>query len=70
MSKRINKDIDSIIKKLKQAAKPEKPTTMSDSLNKALVHPMFRERDMRKEAVDMGAYEATEFWGEGSAKVK
>jgi hypothetical protein len=63
MSKKINKDIDSIIKKLKKAV-PAKHTSMSEALTKALVHPAFRERDMRQEAMDMGAHGAKEYFGE------
>jgi hypothetical protein len=59
MSKRIEK----IISNLKKVVK-EKPTTLSDALTKALVHPAFRERDMRQEAKDMGAHGAKEIWGD------
>ena len=58
--------IQDLISNLKKQAKnknvPE--TTMSEALNKALVHPMFRERDMRQEAVDLGAHGAKDYFGE------
>jgi hypothetical protein len=57
-------DIKELISNLKKAAKnktiPE--TTMSEALTKAMVHPAFRERDMRQEAKDMGAHGAEEYF--------
>jgi hypothetical protein len=57
-------DIKNLISNLKKAAKnktvPE--TTMSEALTKALVHPQFRERDMRQEAIDLGAHGAKEYF--------
>ena len=57
-------DIKELISNLKKAAKnktvPE--TTLSDALTKSLVHPAFRERDMRQEAKDMGAHGAKEYF--------
>jgi hypothetical protein len=62
MSKK--QDIKELISNLKKQAKnktiPE--TTMSDALTKALVHPTFRERDMRQEAKDIGAHGAEEYF--------
>ena len=62
MSKK--EDIKDLISNLKKEAKkkalPE--PTMSDALTKALVHPKFRERDMREEAKEMGAHGAKEFF--------
>ena len=58
-------DIKELISNLKKAAKnktiPE--TTMSEALTKALVHPQFRERDMRQEAIDMGSHMSKEMFG-------
>ena len=63
MSKK--QDIKELISNLKKAAKnktiPE--TTMTEALTKSLVHPMFRERDMRKEAMEMGAHMSKEMFG-------
>ena len=57
-------DIKNLISNLKKAAKnktiPE--TTMSETLTKDLVHPQFRERDMRQEAIDLGAHGAKEYF--------
>jgi uncharacterized protein YlaN (UPF0358 family) len=65
-TKEVKKDIKKIIENIKKAHKnktiPE--TTMSEALTKALVHPAFRERDMRKEAMDMGAHGAKEYFGD------
>ena len=62
MSKK--EDIKDLISNLKKQAKkkvtPE--TTISDALTKALVHPAFRERDMRQEAKDIGAHGAKEYF--------
>ena len=56
--------IHNLISNLKKQAKnktiPE--TTMSEALTNALVHPMFRERDMQQEAKDMGAHGAKEYF--------
>ena len=58
-------DIKELISNLKKQAKnktiPE--TTMSDALTKALVHPIFRERDMKQDAIDLGAHGAKDIWG-------
>jgi hypothetical protein len=58
-------DIKELISNLKKAAKnktiPE--TTMAEALTKALVHPKFRERDMRQEAIDMGSHMSKEMFG-------
>jgi hypothetical protein len=63
MSKK--QDIKNLISNLKRASKnktiPE--TTMADALTKALVHPQFRERDMRQEAIDMGSHMSKEMFG-------
>jgi hypothetical protein len=57
-------DIKELISNLKKQAKnktiPE--TTLSEALTKALVHPIFRERDMRQEAKDIGAHGAEEYF--------
>ena len=59
------KDIKKVIEGLKKSVKESKPkqkTSMSEALTKALVNPAFRERDMRQEAIDMGAHGAKEIW--------
>ena len=63
MSKKL--DIKNLISNLKKASKnktiPE--TTLSEVLTKALVHPQFRERDMRQDAMDMGSHLSKEYFG-------
>ena len=63
MSKK--QDIKELISNLKKQSKnkvvPE--TTFSEALTKALVHPQFRERDMREEAKELGAHGAKDIWG-------
>lgn len=53
-----------IVDKLKKAIKEHKQSNLSEALNEKLVHPMFRERDMRKEAMDMGSHGANDYFGE------
>jgi len=57
--------IQDLISNLKKQAKnktiPE--TTMAEALTKALVHPIFRERDMKQDAIDLGAHGAKDIWG-------
>lgn len=62
-------EMKSNIKKMIEAVKKNKTlpdTTMTDALTKALVHPAFRVRDMKKEAIDMGAHGAKEYFGGGT----
>ena len=68
MSKKM--DIKELISNLKKASKNKTipQNTMSDALTKALVHPQFRERDMRKEAMDMDAHGAKEYFGGENAR--
>ena len=58
-------DIKNLIKNLKKASKNKviPQETLSDTLTKRLVHPQFREKDMRKEAIDYGSYGAREYFG-------
>lgn len=63
MSKKMNKQIDKIVKAMKkEVVKP----SMGEALTKALVHPTFRVRDMRQEAMDMGAHGAKEYFDNGT----
>ena len=58
-------DIKNLIKNLKKASKNKviPQETLSDALTKRLVHPQFREKDMRQEAMDMGSHGAREYFG-------
>ncbi len=62
MSKKMNKSIDKIIDGFKKA-NPRSKTPLTDALTRALVHPTFRTRDMRQEAMDMGSHGAKEMFG-------
>jgi len=64
MSKKI--DIKNLISNLKKAGKNKTipNSTLSNDLTKSLVHPTFRERDMRKDAMDMGAHMSKEYFWE------
>lgn len=63
--KKTNVDVNKLIGKLKKVS--PKPS-LSEDLTKALVHPEFRVRDMRQEAMDLGSHMSKEMFGGGDGR--
>ncbi len=56
------------IKKLIKSIKESKPREdLGKKLTEKLVHPQFRERDMKQEARDIGAHGAEQYFGGDAA---
>lgn len=51
--------VSSIVEAMKKAMKQEKPQNL-------VIKPTHRERDMRQEAMDMGAHQSKEIFGDTS----
>jgi hypothetical protein len=58
-------DVSKILKAIKNEKKVD---GINEKLTKALVNPMFRERNMMQEAMDMGSHGASEYFGKGKKK--
>jgi len=61
--------VDKIVEAMKQAAKAAKPKPNSVPFNplfKPKDKPTINERDMRKEAMDMGSHGAKDYFGDGT----